>query len=110
MHRRWGPERIAYLLGMHPSTVHKVLSRYCLAKLSWLDGGTGRVIRRYEHARPGDMIHVGPQKLVRIPDGGGHRVWDGPRAGRTVDTEKPAPVRRIQQRQRDPSTVIVHTL
>ena len=74
VNRRWGPARIAYLLGMHSSTVHKVLSRYRLVRLSWLDRGTGRVIRRYEHARPGDLVHVDIKKLGRIPDGGGHRV------------------------------------
>ncbi|BBX69634.1 hypothetical protein MPSYJ_30950 [Mycolicibacterium psychrotolerans] len=26
--RRWGPARIGYQLGIHPSTVHQVLSRY----------------------------------------------------------------------------------
>src|SRR5689334_16843500 len=30
--KRWGPARIGYLLGIHPSTVHRVLSRYGLAK------------------------------------------------------------------------------
>jgi transposase InsO family protein len=74
VNRRWGPARIGYLLGLHPSTVHKVLSRFGLAKLSWLDRATGRVIRRYEHVKPGDMIHVDIKKLGRIPDGGGHRV------------------------------------
>ncbi|MEV6711817.1 leucine zipper domain-containing protein, partial [Lentzea sp. NPDC051208] len=29
--RRWGPARIAYLLGLVPSTVHRVLTRYGLA-------------------------------------------------------------------------------
>ena len=76
VNRRWGPARIAYLLGLHPSTVHKVLSRFGLAKLAWLDRATGRVIRRYEHEKPGDMIHVDIKKLGRIPDGGGHRVLD----------------------------------
>lgn len=74
--RRWGPARIGWLLGVHPSTVHRVLSRYGLARLAWLDRGTGRVIRRYEHAAPGDLIHVDVKKLGRIPDGGGHRVTD----------------------------------
>jgi transposase InsO family protein len=74
VNRRWGPARIGYLLGIHPSTVHKVLSRYRLARLSWLDRATGRVIRRYEHERPGDLIHVDVKKLGRIPEGGGHRV------------------------------------
>ena len=76
VNRRWGPARIGYLLGLQPSTVHKVLSRFGLAKLSWLDRATGRVIRRYEHEKPGDMIHVDIKKLGRIPDGGGHRVMD----------------------------------
>jgi transposase InsO family protein len=76
VNRRWGPARIGYLLGLQPSTVHKVLSRFGLAKLSWLDRATGQVIRRYEHEQPGDMIHVDIKKLGRIPGGGGHRVMD----------------------------------
>jgi transposase InsO family protein len=72
--RRWGPARIGWLLGLHPSTVHRVLARYRLARLSWLDRATGRVVRRYEHAAPGDLIHVDVKKLGRIPDGGGHRT------------------------------------
>jgi transposase InsO family protein len=72
--RRWGPARIGYLLGLHPSTVHRVLTRYRLARLSWMDRATGRVIRRYEHLAPGDLVHVDIKKLGRIPDGGGWRV------------------------------------
>jgi transposase-like protein len=68
--RRWGPARIGWLLGVHPSTVHRVLSRYRLARLAWLDRTTGRVIRRYEHAAAGELIHVDVKKLARIPDGG----------------------------------------
>lgn len=72
--RRWGPARIGWLLGVHPSTVHRVLSRYRLARLAWLDRTTGRVVRRYEHAAAGELIHVDIEKLGRIPDGGGHRI------------------------------------
>jgi transposase InsO family protein len=72
--RRWGPARIGWHLGLHPSTVHRVLARWGLTRLRWLDRPTGRVVRRYEHAAPGDMIHVDIKKLGRIPDGGGHRV------------------------------------
>ena len=71
--RRWGPARIAFLLGLHPSTVHRVLSRYRLAKLAWLDRVTGRAVRRYEWANPGDLAHVDIKKLGKIPDGGGWR-------------------------------------
>lgn len=79
--RRWGPARIAYHLGMHPSTVHKILTRYRCLRLSWTDPATGapvraqrRKIRRYEHPAPGDLVHVDVKKLGRIPDGGGHKV------------------------------------
>lgn len=76
VNRRWGPARIGWHLGMHPSTVHAVLARYGLAKLAWLDRTIGRVVRRYERARPGELVHVDVKKLGRIPDGGGHRVTD----------------------------------
>jgi transposase InsO family protein len=72
--RRWGPARIGFLLGIHPSTVHRVLSRYRLARLTWLDRPTGRVVRRYEHPAPGELVHLDVKKLGRIPDGGGWRV------------------------------------
>jgi len=72
--RRWGPARIAYHLRLAPSTVHRVLSRWGLARLSWLDRATGRPIRRYEHAAPGELIHVDVKKLGKIPDGGGWRM------------------------------------
>jgi hypothetical protein len=39
--------------GSDTSTVHRVLSRYGLAKLSRLDRAMGAVIRRYEHHSPG---------------------------------------------------------
>ena len=72
--RRWGPARIGFLLGVHPSTVHRVLSRYRLARLAWLDRRTGRVVRRYEHTAPGELVHLDVKKLGRIPDGGGWRM------------------------------------
>jgi transposase InsO family protein len=91
VNRRWGPARIAYLLGLHPSTVHKVLSRFGMARLAWLDRATGRVIRRYEHPTPGALIHVDVKKVGRIPDGGGHRVVGrqaGGRNGRATTTAR----------------------
>jgi transposase InsO family protein len=72
--RRWGPARIGFLLGLHPSTVHRVLARYGLPRLAWLDRATGRPIRRYEHDAPGQLVHLDVKKLGRIPDGGGWKV------------------------------------
>ncbi|WP_406468906.1 IS481 family transposase [Streptomyces sp. NBC_01594] len=79
--RRWGPARIAYLLGLNPATVHRVLTRYRLARLTHLDRATSRVIRRYERERPGELVHVDIKKLGNIPDGGGHKTL-GRQAGR----------------------------
>ena len=69
-----GPARIGYRLGIAPSTVHRVLVRLGLNRLAWMDRPTGRVIRRYERERPGELIHVDVKKLGRIPDGGGWKM------------------------------------
>jgi transposase InsO family protein len=71
---RIGPVRIAARLDMPASTVHRVLVRHGLNRLALLDRPTGRVIRRYEHPVPGDLVHVDIKKLGRIPTGGGHRA------------------------------------
>lgn len=77
--RRWGPHRIAYHLGLAQSTVSKVLTRYRVPLLGHIDLNTGIRVRkpkpvRYEHPRPGDLVHVDVKKLGRIPAGGGHRT------------------------------------
>ena len=69
-----GPARIAARLGLAASTVHRVLCRLGLNRLSWLDRPTGRVVRRIHTTRPGELAHVDVKKLGRIPDGGGWRV------------------------------------
>ena len=77
VHLRWkqrlGPVEIGSRLGMPASTVHAVLLRCRLNRLSHIDRATGEPIRRYEHDRPGDLIHVDVKKLGKIPDGGGWR-------------------------------------
>jgi transposase InsO family protein len=70
---RLGPVAIGDLLGMPASTVHAVLVRCRLNRLSHLDRATGERIRRYEHERPGDLLHVDVKKLGKVPDGGGWR-------------------------------------
>jgi len=76
-----GPARIAARLGLNASTVHRVLCRLGLNRLAWIDRPTGRVIRRIETSRPGELVHVDVKKLGRIPDGGGWRV-----RGRSAET------------------------
>jgi transposase InsO family protein len=80
--RRWGPARIAFRLGLNPSTVHRVLGRYRCPPLAHLDRASGQPIRRYEHAAPGDLVHVDIKKLGNIPDGGGWRVTGRAQGGR----------------------------
>ena len=69
-----GPDRIAGRLGIPASTVHRVLVRHDLNRLSHLDRQTAAPIRRYERTRPGELVHVDVKKLGRIPSGGGHKV------------------------------------
>ena len=64
---------IADGLGMPSSTVHAVLVRCRLNRLTHIDRATGEPIRRYEHEKPGDLIHVDVTKFGRVPDGGGWR-------------------------------------
>lgn len=77
VHLRWkqrlGPVPIAAKLGMPASTVHAVLARCRLNRLSHIDRVTGQPARRYERSRPGELIHVDVTKFGNIPDGGGWR-------------------------------------
>ena len=72
--RKLGPARIGPLVGLAPSTVHAVLRRHGMHRLAWLDRPTGQLVRRYERARPGELLHVDVKKLGRLRDGGGWRV------------------------------------
>jgi transposase InsO family protein len=72
--RKLGPARIGGIVEMHPSTVHRVLRRRGLSRLEWIDRPTGRVVRRIETSRPGELVHVDTKKLHQVPDGGGWRA------------------------------------
>lgn len=69
-----GPARIAGIIGMPASTVHRVLVRQGLNRLDHLDRVTRTPIRRIEMTRPGELVHVDIKKLGRIPKGGGWRA------------------------------------
>ena len=73
--RMTGPE-IADVLGMAVSTVSGILTRIGLGRL-------GRVglepARRYERARPGELVHIDVKKLGRIQGGAGKRMRAGGR-------------------------------
>ena len=88
VHLRWkkrlGPVAIGAKVGMPASTVHAVLVRVRLNRLHHVDVRTGEPIRRYEHDKPGAMIHVDVKKIGRIPDGGGHRFVGRQQGNRNI--------------------------
>ena len=71
---RLGPARLAARTGVPASTVHKILVRHGLNRLSWIDRPTGRTIRRYERPEPGDLVHLDVKKVGKVPPGGGWRA------------------------------------
>ena len=75
--RGFGPHRIAWTLRVARSTVYAVLRRAGLNRLSQLHRVTREPVHRYEHPRPGDLLHLDVKKLGRIPRGGGKRFATG---------------------------------
>jgi len=69
--KRLTQARIASALGISASTVSRVLARAGLSHLRDLD--PVEPIVRYEHERPGDLIHIDTKKLARI-ERIGHRI------------------------------------
>jgi hypothetical protein len=67
------------------------LRRAGVARLAHLDRATAEPIRRYEHAYPGDLIHVDVKKPGNIPDGGGWRTARPRRARGDRQEEPPVP-------------------
>jgi len=107
---RVGPVQIAGQLGVPASTVHAVLTRCRINRLSHIDRITGEPIRRYEHERPGSLLHVDVTKFGNIPDGGGWRfvgVEQG-RANRRATRDRTG----IKARKYHPKvgTCFVHTV
>jgi transposase InsO family protein len=69
-----GPARLALRAGVPASTLHRIWARHGVSRLSDLERRTGRVVRRIETNRPGELVHVDIKKQARIPKGGGWRV------------------------------------
>ena len=74
--RRLTQAHIAQALHVSASTVSRVLRRAGLSRLSDLE--PSEPIVRYEHERPGDLIHIDTKKLGRI-ERMGHRITGNPR-------------------------------
>lgn len=70
---KWGPHRLAPLVGHPRSTVYAVLARHGMTRLRDLDRSTGVPVR-YVRDHPGELLHLDMKALARVPDGGGHRI------------------------------------
>ena len=68
---RWNGWRIAHELKLSRATVSRLLRRAGMSRLSSLDPPPPVI--RYEHKRPGDLIHFDIKRLARIRKPG-HRV------------------------------------
>ena len=112
VHLRWkqrlSPIEIGTKLGMPASTVHAVLVRCRLNRLSHVDRRTGEPVRRYEHDSPGAMIHVDVKKLGNVPEGGGWR-YVGRQQGNQNRAATPG---KARNKHRGPliGTAFVHTV
>jgi transposase InsO family protein len=74
--------RLADRAGVPASTLHAVWSRHGVSRLADLERRSGRIIRRIETSRPGELVHVDVKKQAKIPPGGGWRMSGKGPAGR----------------------------
>jgi transposase InsO family protein len=72
---RWTGVRIAQATGLSRATVSRILTRLRLNKIRMLEPQVPVV--RYEHASPGDLLHVDIKKFARIVKAG-HRITGNP--------------------------------
>jgi len=73
--RRWTMASIATELRISRATVSRVLARAGLSRLAALDPAP--LPRRYERARPGELLHIDSKKLACI-ERTGHRITGNP--------------------------------
>jgi len=62
--QRWTGIRIAQATGLSPATVSRILRRLRLNRLADLEPAPP--VQRYEHAAPGDLLHLDIKKLGRF--------------------------------------------
>ncbi len=74
--QRWTAVRIAQTTDCSPATISRILRRHKLSRVRDLQPVLP--VRRYEHAHPGDLLHIDTKKLARIVKPG-HRLTGNPR-------------------------------
>jgi transposase InsO family protein len=87
LEQHWGPDRIAGALGMHSSTVHRVLRRHGVQRLSHVFPRPPRSFGRFEVREPGELVAIDTKKLGRLDRGGGWRP--------AVHSSQAGPLRKV---------------
>jgi transposase InsO family protein len=74
METKNGPDRIGPQLGLHPSTVHRILRRHQAHRLSHLFPKPPRSFGTYPALRPGELVGIDIKSFGSIERGGGRRA------------------------------------
>jgi transposase InsO family protein len=74
MAERIGPDRIGPQLGLHPSTVHRILRRHAAHRLSHLFPKPPRSFGTYPTLRPGELVGIDMKSFGSLERGGGRRA------------------------------------
>jgi transposase InsO family protein len=69
-----GPNRIGPQLGLHPSTVHRILRRHDAHRLSHLFPKLPRSFGTYPALRPGELVGIDIKSFGSLERGGGRRA------------------------------------
>lgn len=84
MAERIGPDRIGPQLGLHPSTVHRILRRHGAHRLSRLFPKPPRSFGTFPALRPGELVGVDIKSFGSIERGGGRASVQSPDTYRRV--------------------------
>ena len=69
--QRWGPDRIGAILGLAPSSVHRILRRHDAHRLSHLFPKPPRSFGRFAVTTPGELVAIDTKRLGSLDRGGG---------------------------------------
>lgn len=73
LEQRWGPDRIGPVLGLAPSSVHRILRRHGAHRLAHLFPKPPRSFGHFDVQVPGELVAMDTKSLGRLDRGGGRR-------------------------------------
>jgi len=76
LEQRWGPDRIGPVLGLAPSSVHRILRRHGAHRLAHLFPKPPRSFGRFDVTVPGELVAMDTKSLGRLDRGGGRHPHD----------------------------------